>query len=63
MVTKPGYMSTMRNFAINQKTKEWVLLEFSYLGFIGELRTHSPVPTPSSHHPISDRFTIELVSP
>ena len=35
VVTKNGYLSTMKNFALNQKTDEWVLLEFSYLGFIG----------------------------
>lgn len=35
VVTKPGYLSTMKNFALNQKTDEWMLLEFSHLGFIG----------------------------
>ena len=35
VVTKPGYLSTMKNFALNQKTEEWILLEFSHLGFIG----------------------------
>ena len=35
IVTKPGYFSTMKNFALNQKTDDWILLEFSHLGFIG----------------------------
>ena len=35
IMTKPGYLSTMKNFALNQKTDEWMLLEFSHLGFIG----------------------------
>ena len=36
VITKPGYLSTMKNFAINQKTDDWLLLEFSHLGFIGQ---------------------------
>ena len=36
VITKPGYFSTMKNFALNQKTDDWLLLEFSYLGFIGQ---------------------------
>ena len=36
IVTKPGYLSTMKSFALNQKTDDWMLLEFSHLGFIGK---------------------------
>ncbi|CAH1777982.1 unnamed protein product [Owenia fusiformis] len=37
VVTKPGYFTTMKNFALNQKTDEWLILEYSNLGFIGKL--------------------------
>jgi len=35
VVAKPGYFSIMKTYADEQKTNEWVLLEFSALGFIG----------------------------
>ena len=37
IITKPGYLTTMKSFVTNQKTTDWILLEFSQLGFIGEL--------------------------
>ncbi|XP_019621729.1 PREDICTED: alpha-1,3-mannosyl-glycoprotein 4-beta-N-acetylglucosaminyltransferase B-like isoform X2 [Branchiostoma belcheri] len=37
VIGKPGYISTMKNFALQQKTEEWMILEFSQLGFIGKL--------------------------
>ena len=37
VVTKPGYLSTIKNFALNQKMDDWIILEFSHLGFIGKL--------------------------
>ena len=37
VVTKPGYLSTIKNFATHQVSTEWILLEFSTLGFIGKL--------------------------
>ena len=43
VVTKPGYLSAIRSFALSQESNEWVLLEFSSLGFIGELITSSNV--------------------
>ena len=35
VITKPGYYSVMKNYAHSQKVDDWFLLEFSYLGFIG----------------------------
>jgi len=43
--SKPGYFSAMKNFALNQKTDEWILLEFSQLGFIGKLFKTSDIPS------------------
>ncbi|XP_033112076.1 alpha-1,3-mannosyl-glycoprotein 4-beta-N-acetylglucosaminyltransferase A-like isoform X2 [Anneissia japonica] len=37
IIAKPGYITTMKNFAQQQKSDDWVLLEFSSLGFIGKL--------------------------
>ncbi|XP_077984069.1 alpha-1,3-mannosyl-glycoprotein 4-beta-N-acetylglucosaminyltransferase A-like [Glandiceps talaboti] len=37
IIAKPGYITTMKNFAMQQKQDEWVILEFSSLGFIGKL--------------------------
>ncbi|KAF5918114.1 hypothetical protein HPG69_018455 [Diceros bicornis minor] len=42
IVAKPNYLSTMKNFALQQPSDDWMILEFSQLGFIG-------VPPPS--HP------------
>ncbi|ELU12756.1 hypothetical protein CAPTEDRAFT_170426 [Capitella teleta] len=44
IVTKTGYFSTMKNFALNQKSNEWMLLEFSSLGFIGKLFKSKDLP-------------------
>lgn len=44
VITKPGYVSIMKNFALNQKTDDWLLLEFSYLGFIGKLFKSRDLP-------------------
>ncbi|XP_070552507.1 alpha-1,3-mannosyl-glycoprotein 4-beta-N-acetylglucosaminyltransferase B-like [Ptychodera flava] len=37
IIAKPGYITTMKNFAMQQKQDDWVILEFSSLGFIGKL--------------------------
>lgn len=44
VITKPGYLSIMKNFALNQKMNDWLLLEFSHLGFIGKLFKSSDLP-------------------
>merc|ERR1712168_464983 len=45
VIAIPGYLSTMKMFALNQKTDEWILLEFSHLGFIGKLFKTSDIPS------------------
>ena len=35
----------MKTFALNQKTDEWILLEFSHLGFIGKLFKTTDIPS------------------
>ncbi|XP_041359848.1 alpha-1,3-mannosyl-glycoprotein 4-beta-N-acetylglucosaminyltransferase B-like isoform X2 [Gigantopelta aegis] len=37
VMAKPGYLSVMKSFAYQQKTDDWMLLEFSSLGFIGKM--------------------------
>uniref|UniRef100_A0A6I8RKJ0 Alpha-1,3-mannosyl-glycoprotein 4-beta-N-acetylglucosaminyltransferase B n=1 Tax=Xenopus tropicalis TaxID=8364 RepID=A0A6I8RKJ0_XENTR len=37
IVAKPNYLSTMKNFALQQPSEEWMILEYSQLGFIGKL--------------------------
>ncbi|ELW66880.1 Alpha-1,3-mannosyl-glycoprotein 4-beta-N-acetylglucosaminyltransferase B [Tupaia chinensis] len=37
IVAKPNYLSTMKNFALQQPSEDWVILEFSQLGFIGKM--------------------------
>lgn len=37
IVAKPNYLSTMKNFALQQPSEEWMILEFSQLGFIGKV--------------------------
>lgn len=37
VVAKPGYLTVMKSFAHLQKSNDWLLLEFSTLGFIGKL--------------------------
>nr|XP_031293888.1 alpha-1,3-mannosyl-glycoprotein 4-beta-N-acetylglucosaminyltransferase B [Camelus dromedarius] len=44
IVAKPNYLSTMKNFALQQPSEDWMILEFSQLGFIGVY----PPPTPPS---------------
>lgn len=41
-MAKPNYLSTMKNFALQQPSEDWMILEFSQLGFIG-------VPPPTPH--------------
>ncbi|MEQ2245015.1 Alpha-1,3-mannosyl-glycoprotein 4-beta-N-acetylglucosaminyltransferase B [Ilyodon furcidens] len=36
IVARPTYFTTMKNFALQQPLEEWMILEFSQLGFIGE---------------------------
>lgn len=36
IVAKPSYLSTMKNFALQQPSEDWMILEFSQLGFIGD---------------------------
>lgn len=44
VITKPGYVTIMKNFALNQKLNDWILLEFSHLGFIGKLFKSTDLP-------------------
>nr|XP_008532121.1 PREDICTED: alpha-1,3-mannosyl-glycoprotein 4-beta-N-acetylglucosaminyltransferase B [Equus przewalskii] len=37
IVAKPNYLSTMKNFALQQPSDDWMILEFSQLGFIGKM--------------------------
>ncbi|XP_039736174.1 alpha-1,3-mannosyl-glycoprotein 4-beta-N-acetylglucosaminyltransferase B isoform X2 [Pteropus medius] len=37
IVAKPSYLSTMKNFALQQPSEDWMILEFSQLGFIGKM--------------------------
>ncbi|XP_033631482.1 alpha-1,3-mannosyl-glycoprotein 4-beta-N-acetylglucosaminyltransferase B-like [Asterias rubens] len=37
LVAQPGYFTTMKTFAMQQQNKNWLLLEFSALGFIGKM--------------------------
>lgn len=39
IVARPNYFTTMKNFALQQPSEEWMILEFSQLGFIGESYT------------------------
>lgn len=34
-MARPNYFTTMKNFALQQPLEEWMILEFSQLGFIG----------------------------
>jgi len=36
VITKPGYLTIMKDFILSQKMNDWILLEFSHLGFIGD---------------------------
>lgn len=35
LIATPGYVSTIRTFALQQTENRWMMLEFSSLGFIG----------------------------
>lgn len=35
IVARPNFFTTMKNFALQQPLEEWMILEFSQLGFIG----------------------------
>ncbi|XP_005376615.2 PREDICTED: alpha-1,3-mannosyl-glycoprotein 4-beta-N-acetylglucosaminyltransferase B, partial [Chinchilla lanigera] len=37
IVAKPNYLSTMKSFALQQPSEDWMILEFSQLGFIGKM--------------------------
>ncbi|EHA97912.1 Alpha-1,3-mannosyl-glycoprotein 4-beta-N-acetylglucosaminyltransferase B [Heterocephalus glaber] len=37
IVAKPNYLSTMKNFALQQPSEDWMILEFSQLGFTGKM--------------------------
>ncbi|BFZ15298.1 hypothetical protein BsWGS_18337 [Bradybaena similaris] len=43
VIAKPGYLSIMKTFALQQK-EDWIMLEFSALGFIGKMFKSSDVP-------------------
>ena len=36
IVATPSFASTIKTFALQQETNEWLILEFSALGFIGK---------------------------
>ncbi|KAK7474533.1 hypothetical protein BaRGS_00034227 [Batillaria attramentaria] len=44
VVAKPGFLSVMKSFAYQQKSNDWLLLEFSTLGFIGKLFKSADLP-------------------
>uniref|UniRef100_A0A665U6I0 Alpha-1,3-mannosyl-glycoprotein 4-beta-N-acetylglucosaminyltransferase B n=1 Tax=Echeneis naucrates TaxID=173247 RepID=A0A665U6I0_ECHNA len=37
IVARPNYFTTMKNFALQQPSEDWMILEFSQLGFIGKM--------------------------
>lgn len=37
IVAKPNYFATMKNFALQLSSEDWMILEFSQLGFIGRI--------------------------
>ena len=50
IVAKPNYPSTMKNFALQQPSEEWMILEFSQLGFIGKTPSYMTTPHPPHTH-------------
>lgn len=44
LIATPGYVSTIRTFALQQTQNRWMILEFSSLGFIGKLFRASDLP-------------------
>lgn len=39
IVAKPNYFATMKNFALQLSSEDWMILEFSQLGFIGTIHS------------------------
>ncbi|XP_036158106.1 alpha-1,3-mannosyl-glycoprotein 4-beta-N-acetylglucosaminyltransferase A isoform X2 [Myotis myotis] len=37
IIAKPNYFNTIKNFALQLSSEEWMILEFSQLGFIGKM--------------------------
>lgn len=37
LIATPSYASTIKTFAVQQKSNDWMMIEFSSLGFIGKL--------------------------
>ncbi|KAM8939857.1 alpha-1,3-mannosyl-glycoprotein 4-beta-N-acetylglucosaminyltransferase-like protein MGAT4D [Pelodytes ibericus] len=44
IVSKPQFYQYMKNFAVHQATDDWMILEFSQLGFIGKLFKSKDLP-------------------
>uniref|UniRef100_A0AAV2KA50 Alpha-1,3-mannosyl-glycoprotein 4-beta-N-acetylglucosaminyltransferase B n=1 Tax=Knipowitschia caucasica TaxID=637954 RepID=A0AAV2KA50_KNICA len=44
IVARPNYFTTMKNFALQQPSEEWMILEFSQLGFIGKMFKSEDLP-------------------
>ncbi|XP_053110896.1 alpha-1,3-mannosyl-glycoprotein 4-beta-N-acetylglucosaminyltransferase-like protein MGAT4D isoform X2 [Hemicordylus capensis] len=44
IIAKPSYVQDIKNFAVQQESKEWMILEFSQLGFIGKLFRCRDIP-------------------
>uniref|UniRef100_A0A3B3SQS8 Zgc:154054 n=1 Tax=Paramormyrops kingsleyae TaxID=1676925 RepID=A0A3B3SQS8_9TELE len=44
IVAKLGYSTTMKNFVSQQTSQDWLVLEFSQLGFIGKMFRASDIP-------------------
>ncbi|XP_065453801.1 alpha-1,3-mannosyl-glycoprotein 4-beta-N-acetylglucosaminyltransferase-like protein MGAT4D isoform X3 [Chrysemys picta bellii] len=44
IVAKPQYIQKIKNFALEQPSDEWMILEFSQLGFIGKLFRTKDLP-------------------
>ena len=44
VLAKPGYLTIMKTYAQQQSQKDWILLEFSSLGFIGKMFKSSNLP-------------------
>ncbi|XP_074849381.1 alpha-1,3-mannosyl-glycoprotein 4-beta-N-acetylglucosaminyltransferase-like protein MGAT4D isoform X1 [Carettochelys insculpta] len=44
IVAKPQYIQKIKNFALTQPSDEWIILEFSQLGFIGKLFKTKDLP-------------------
>ena len=58
VVSKPGFLTVMKSFAYQQKSNDWLLLEFSTLGFIGQSSRLCPRPVCS--HNISRASLVRL---